>query len=79
MLLKIPAKQGIIAESEAKARRLYNEYKARQESKTEGDIELVNLKKREERLRDRLRLSKEKNQVRKDIASILIRDESCKS
>jgi hypothetical protein len=47
-LPKIPAKQGIMAESEAKARRHYNEYKARQESKAEGDTELVNLKKREE-------------------------------
>jgi len=48
LLLKIPAKQDIIAESEPKARRLHNEHKAPQESKTEGDIELVNLKKREE-------------------------------
>jgi hypothetical protein len=46
LLSKIPAKQGIMGE--AKARRPYNEYKARQESKTEGHIELVNLKKREE-------------------------------
>jgi hypothetical protein len=47
LLLKMLAKQGIIAESEAKARRLYNEYKARQASQNEGHIELVNLKKRE--------------------------------
>jgi hypothetical protein len=44
LLLKMPAKQGILTESEAEARRLYNEFKARQESKTEGDIEPVNLK-----------------------------------
>jgi len=40
LLLKIPAKQGIIAESEAKARRLYNEHKARQESKMKDTLNL---------------------------------------